>query len=40
MSFELLASGERDAEAVLLPAIERLLEALVASPGASADAVT
>ena len=28
---ELLASGERDAEAVLLPAIERLLEALVAS---------
>ena len=32
MSFELLASGERDAEAVLLPAIERLLEALVAWP--------
>ena len=28
MELELLASGERDAEAVLLPAVERLLEAL------------
>jgi DNA-binding transcriptional regulator YbjK len=28
MKLELLASGERDAESVLLPAIERLLEAL------------
>jgi TetR/AcrR family transcriptional regulator, regulator of biofilm formation and stress response len=30
MNLELLASGERDAEAVLLPAIERLLDALCA----------
>jgi TetR/AcrR family transcriptional regulator, regulator of biofilm formation and stress response len=29
MELELLASGERDAEAVLLPAVERLLGALV-----------
>ena len=30
MELELLASAERDAEAVLLPAVERLLDALVA----------
>ncbi len=32
MKLELLASGERDPESVLLPAIERLLAALVTAP--------
>lgn len=32
MELELLASGERDAEAVLLPAVERLLAALASAP--------